>query len=351
MKVTALLSLAAAIPLARAHATVMAIFVNDVDQGLGNGADGYIRSPANNSPVVDVTSSDMTCNVNNSPVPKTIQVKAGDVDDIIDPSHVGPVMTYIAPTSSNGEGDVWVKLAEDGFDSEWAVERLRANGGKHSITVPDIEAGEYLLRPEIIALHEAFFEGGAQLYMECVQIEITTSGSVALPEGVAIPGAYFATDPGIFFDLYNGFSSYPIPGPDVWDGTGDAHSSAEPSSAEPSSAEPSAEHSSTPSLKPTLKPPPEPEPASSSPSTPATTTVIASSSPATLIVAPTPSLTTMVTITRAECTDTAAAPSGTSAGGVVAKYYQCGGRDYNGPTQCEAGTTCKEWNEWYFQCV
>lgn len=59
-------------------------------------------------------------------------------------------MTYIAPTKSNGAGDVWVKFAEDGYaDGKWAVNTLIANKGKHSITVPDLAAGEYLLRPKI----------------------------------------------------------------------------------------------------------------------------------------------------------------------------------------------------------
>jgi cellulase len=86
-------------------------------------------------------------------------------------------MTYIAPTSSNGAGDVWVKLAEDGYDGDWAVNRLIAAKGKHSITLPDLAAGTYLLRPEIIALHEGFSIGGAQFYMECVQIEVTSAGA------------------------------------------------------------------------------------------------------------------------------------------------------------------------------
>jgi lytic cellulose monooxygenase (C1-hydroxylating) len=236
MKAFSLLALAAISKIANAHATVYAIWVNDVDQGLGNSASGYIRSPPNNNPITDVKSSGMTCNVNNSPTAKTIEVSGGDKitfewhhnnrdasDDIIASSHLGPVMVYIAPTSSNGEGDVWVKLYEDGFtgtygSGTWAVTTLINNKGKHSITLPNLEPGEYLLRPEIIALHEGNREGGAQFYMECVQIKVTSSGSVSLPAGVAFPGAYSATDKGILFDIYNSFSSYPIPGPTVWDG-------------------------------------------------------------------------------------------------------------------------------------
>jgi cellulase len=60
----------------RAHATVYSLWVNDVDQGDGRSI--YIRSPPSNSPVKDVSSPDIDCNVANTPVPKTVPVKAGD---------------------------------------------------------------------------------------------------------------------------------------------------------------------------------------------------------------------------------------------------------------------------------
>jgi lytic cellulose monooxygenase (C1-hydroxylating) len=80
MRASTLFALAAAgtAQLAAAHTTVFAVFVNDEDQGLGNSADGYIRSPPNNNPITDVTSKDMTCNVNNAATAKTLEVKGGD---------------------------------------------------------------------------------------------------------------------------------------------------------------------------------------------------------------------------------------------------------------------------------
>lgn len=75
MKAFGVLAFAAA---AAAHATIQAAWINGVDQGLGNSASGYIRSPPNNSPLVDVNSKDMTCNVNNVATAKTLSVKAGD---------------------------------------------------------------------------------------------------------------------------------------------------------------------------------------------------------------------------------------------------------------------------------
>lgn len=35
----------------------------------------------------------------------------------------------------------------------------------------------------------------------------------------------------------------------------------------------------------------------------------------------------------------------------VAKYGQCGGKNWTGGTVCEAGTTCKYSNDWYSQCL
>lgn len=100
MKTSTIFALAAAgiLETASAHATVFNILVNDVDQGLGNSADGYIRSPPNNSPVTDVTSTDMTCNVGGGKAAaQFVEVAGGDkitfewhhndntaADDIID---------------------------------------------------------------------------------------------------------------------------------------------------------------------------------------------------------------------------------------------------------------------------
>lgn len=94
-------------------------------------------------------------------------------------------MVYMAPTSSDGAGDVWVKVAEDGYDgSTWAVDTLIANKGKYDFTIPSVLAdGDYLIRGEIIALHEADTAynvnsaRGAQFYIECVQVTVSGGGS------------------------------------------------------------------------------------------------------------------------------------------------------------------------------
>ena len=77
MRYSGFLASAAVVAIANAHTTIYNAWVNDVDQGVGNSAAGYIRSPPNNNPVKDITSASMTCNVNNVATAKTIEVAAG----------------------------------------------------------------------------------------------------------------------------------------------------------------------------------------------------------------------------------------------------------------------------------
>lgn len=78
MKCSQLIASLALAAAANAHTTIYNILVNGVDQGLGNSAAGYVRSPPNNNPVKDITSKDLTCNVNNVATAKTVTVAAGD---------------------------------------------------------------------------------------------------------------------------------------------------------------------------------------------------------------------------------------------------------------------------------
>jgi lytic cellulose monooxygenase (C1-hydroxylating) len=75
---SAILASSALVAITSAHTTIWNIYVNDVNQGVGNTAGGYIRFPPNNSPVKDLTSKDLTCNVANTPNTKTVTAAAGD---------------------------------------------------------------------------------------------------------------------------------------------------------------------------------------------------------------------------------------------------------------------------------
>ncbi len=78
MKLLTLSATSALVALANAHTTIWNIYVNGVNQGVGNSAAGYIRTPPNNNPVKDITSNNLTCNVNNVATAKTVSAAAGD---------------------------------------------------------------------------------------------------------------------------------------------------------------------------------------------------------------------------------------------------------------------------------
>jgi cellulase len=225
---------------ASAHALMYGVSVNGADQG--DGRNVYIRTPPNNSPVKDLASSDLVCNVNGAKAASSfVKAAAGDTmtfewyhdnrdDDIIDGTHKGPIITYIAPyTEGNGAGSIWTKIAEDGFDSatqRWAVDKLIANRGMQDFVLPaNLAAGRYLIRQEIIAHHEsdaAFSQNparGAQFYPSCVQVEVTGSGTAVPNQDFNFNTGYTYADPGIVINLYQPITSYKIPGPAVWTGS------------------------------------------------------------------------------------------------------------------------------------
>jgi cellulase len=236
----ATLALAYATTGVSAHALMYGVWVNGVDQG--DGRNVYIRTPPNNSPVKDLASPDIVCNVNGGrAVPDFVQASAGDTltfewlhntrgDDIIDRSHLGPIITYIAPfTTGNPTGPVWTKIAEQGFNPStrrWAVDDLIDNGGKTDFVLPaSLAPGRYIIRQEIIAHHESetTFESnparGAQFYPSCVQIQVSSGSGTAVPDqNFDFNTGYTYADPGIHFNIYTSFNSYSIPGPEVWTG-------------------------------------------------------------------------------------------------------------------------------------
>jgi len=233
--VFSILALAAA---ANAHFTLQYIWVNGVDQG----QNVDLRVPPNNNPVTDVTSTDLTCNVNglSGSSVSTATIPAGanitfewhqhaqrTGEDAISGGHKGPVQVYIAKAPStaasfNGQGAVWTKIYSSGLlnpsSQQWATDVVNTNAGKHSVKIPaSLPAGQYLLRAEIIALHVASTYPGAQFYIGCAQVNIS-GGGTASPPKVALPGAYKGSDPGITVNIYNNLQSYTAPGGAVWSG-------------------------------------------------------------------------------------------------------------------------------------
>jgi cellulase len=70
-----------------------------------------------------------------------------------------------------------VKIQAETFSNGlWATDRLTANKGKYSLTLPNVQSGSYLLRSEVLALHEGQKDGGAQFYMACIQLRVASQG-------------------------------------------------------------------------------------------------------------------------------------------------------------------------------
>jgi cellulase len=249
MRTSVAIALAAA-NLVAGHTTFQSIIVDGKDQG----QHFAVQTPSNgNNPILDVTSTAMICNGGKATTdfvdvaagsditfqwhhndPATV---SGDADEPIAASHMGPIMVYMAKASTNGEGAVWTKVFEEGLNNGvWAIKKFIDNKGKVTITLPNVADGEYLIRPEMIALHEGNREKGAQFYNGCGQIKVS-GGSAALPtSGTDMTKAYSATDPGVLFNMYGGAKEYKIPGPKVWDGASSGASPATPTKPAASSA-------------------------------------------------------------------------------------------------------------------
>ncbi|KAH8599377.1 glycoside hydrolase family 61 protein [Bisporella sp. PMI_857] len=184
----------------------------------------YIRKNTNyNSPVTDLASNDLRCNVGGASgsATETVSIAAGSsVSFTADVAvyHQGPVSVYMAKAPStaaafDGSGSVWFKILDIGPEFPGGTWNAAL---KQSFTfnVPScIPAGEYLIRIQQLAIHNP----GAlpQFYIGCAQVKVTGGGSKDLGPKVAIPGAFKATDPGYTANIYNNFVSYTIPGPAV----------------------------------------------------------------------------------------------------------------------------------------
>ncbi|KAK6528026.1 hypothetical protein TWF281_009283 [Arthrobotrys megalospora] len=242
MKATGLAIAAASVAGASAHAIFQKLAVNGVDQGTS--CIRLPQGPSANFPVTLVSSNDIRCNVGGStgvsgvcsvPAGGTITVEMHPTYSAADQScsveaiggaHHGPVQVYMQKvtdaTTADGSGP-WFKVYAEGLISGynagyWATDKMNDNCGKVNVVIPSgLAPGNYLVRAEVIALHAAFQTNGAQFYITCYQINVTGGGS-ATPSGVLLPGAYSPNDPGIYWDLYRSFSTYPLPGPTVYSG-------------------------------------------------------------------------------------------------------------------------------------
>ncbi|KAL8403290.1 hypothetical protein RB594_008516 [Gaeumannomyces avenae] len=312
-----------------AHATFQQLWVNGVDFGAQ-----CARLPLSNSPVTDVSSTQMRCNSNSGAVGRKCPVPAGGTvtvemhqqngdrscsNEAIGGAHYGPVAVYLSKVADASKADGsagWFKIFEDGWgkksgsssgdDDYWGTKDLNTCCGKMNVPIPSsLAPGDYLLRAEALALHAAQSSGGGQFYMTCFQITITGTGGSASPPTVQIPGFIGASHPGVAVNIHTSMSSYSSPGPAVWSGglTKKAGSAC-------TGCESTCKAGSGPS--------------GTAPGTPA--------------------------------------PTGGNGGGgdggdggtgcTVAKYGQCGGQGYTGCTNCQSGSSCIGVSApYYYQCA
>nr|OQO31192.1 hypothetical protein B0A51_01571 [Rachicladosporium sp. CCFEE 5018] len=140
-------------------------------------------------------------------------------------SHHGPVIDYLAKCSGNctaltdASSLSFFKIAQSGLLNDdsppgtWATDAITVAPYAWTIKIPSsVAPGNYVLRHELIGLHAAGSSNGAQNYPQCINLQITGSGT-ATPSGTKATALYKSTDPGILIDIYSKISSYTIPGP------------------------------------------------------------------------------------------------------------------------------------------
>ncbi|KAI2471087.1 carbohydrate-binding module family 1 protein [Annulohypoxylon bovei var. microspora] len=312
MRYSSLAATVAGASLATAHTIFLQLEADSVTNPVSYG----IRTPTYDGPITDVSTNDVACNGGPNPTTpsdKIIDVKAGSTvtaiwrhtltsgaGDVMDASHLGPTLAYLKKVDDAatdvGYGSGWFKIQEDGYSNGvWGTSNVINNQGKQPIAIPScLPDGQYLLRAEMIALHGASSANGAQLYMECAQINISGGSATKTPTTYSLPGIYKQDDPGLLINIYSmsQSSQYVIPGPDPF--TCSASSSSGSQTAVQSSAS-----------------------------------------------------TTLATSKTSAAATTPTVPSACSAG----QFAQCGGSGFTGCTTCVSGSTCKKQNDYYSQCA
>ncbi|KAL2170654.1 hypothetical protein VTG60DRAFT_4579 [Thermothelomyces hinnuleus] len=293
---------AAALSLAVSDVSAHYIFQQLTTGGVKHAVYQYIRKNTNyNSPVTDLTSNDLRCNVGATGAgTDTVTVRAGDSFTFTTDTpvyHQGPTSIYMskAPGSASdydGSGG-WFKIKDWGadFSSGQATWTLASD---YTATIPEcIPPGDYLLRIQQLGIHNPWPAGIPQFYISCAQITVTGGGSANPGPTVSIPGAFKETDPGYTVNIYNNFHNYTVPGPAVFTCNGSGGNNGGGSN-------------------------------------PVTTTTRPSTSTA-----------------QSQPSSSPTSPSGCT----VAKWGQCGGQGYTGCTVCAAGSTCQKTNDYYSQCL
>ncbi|KAK6431095.1 hypothetical protein LTR95_012745 [Oleoguttula sp. CCFEE 5521] len=175
--------------------------------------------------------SDIICHKGSKPGKTHLPVVAGQTVQLFwntwPAGHKGPVIDYLAPCANNNctsvtkESLVFSKLDQVGLKSgpapgTWGTDTLVSSNNSWTTTIPStLKPGAYVLRHEIISLHAARSDNGAQNYPQCVNLMVSGSGSKTVSGGIAATSFYKRTDPGVLIDIYNNLNNYTVPGPAV----------------------------------------------------------------------------------------------------------------------------------------
>ncbi|KAJ8107402.1 hypothetical protein ONZ43_g6743 [Nemania bipapillata] len=229
----------------QAHGVFSTLFINNISQGDGKCLRTSFAADNISSPITDIDSPEMACGIaGQTPAPDTCAIKAGaklsfefrlwasgSLPETGNNSHLGPMAIYAKQmgdaSSVDPAGSGWFKLWEYGYDEmsgTWATEKLMANDGIVSVQIPSaIPTGKYLIRPEIIDLHN-LEASPAQFYIGCAQVSIIEGSSkplrVPTDDMVSIPGHIKASDPGVHFNSHpSAIKTFPyiLSGPRVYE--------------------------------------------------------------------------------------------------------------------------------------
>ncbi|KAG9126538.1 hypothetical protein FRC07_003079 [Ceratobasidium sp. 392] len=184
-----------------------------------------IRGVTDQSPLKDLQNNDMICGMGATPGSAVASAKPGDsleytwgnmvADDGRWIHDTGPMMTYMTQvpqgknaTNFDGIGAKWFKIDQVGKKNNKWVQASLMTGATFKTKIPETLAdGDYLVRHEIIALHNAGSKGGVEFYPSCLQLRVQNSNAgkalVTASPTVSFPGAYTATDPGILVDVFS----------------------------------------------------------------------------------------------------------------------------------------------------
>jgi len=189
------------------------------------------RQWPNYNPIMTVTDAAMTCNGGTSAA-LSANITAGQTVTAkwAQWTHQqGPVMVWMyacggAFTSCTGKDKKWFKIDQMGMTAPplsgtaWGTAQVYKTLQWTSTIPKNLAPGNYLIRHELLALHQA---NTPQFYPECAQLTVTGTGT-GVPSGAflaSIPAYAAQSDPGVTVDTYaSTATTYTCPGPAVWTG-------------------------------------------------------------------------------------------------------------------------------------